>query len=57
MNGDYLTGQGNDADSKTSGRWSKEEHLKFMEGNYYYLVSVNTIYYSYEDLWQGLEES
>jgi len=31
MNGDYLLGGGTDLDSKISGRWSREEHEKFIE--------------------------
>jgi hypothetical protein len=32
MSGDFGPGSQTDYDSKTSGRWSKEEHEKFIEG-------------------------
>ena len=32
MNADFLNGIGSDFDHKTSGRWSREEHEKFIEG-------------------------
>ena len=32
MSTDYLTGHGSDFDQRTTGRWSREEHEKFIEG-------------------------
>lgn len=39
-------GSGNDVDSKVSGRWSRGEHDKFIEGNYslYLVRSVIDLY-------------
>lgn len=31
MNADYIGGHGSDFDHKTTGRWSREEHEKFIE--------------------------
>ena len=54
MSGDYLHGQASEFDNKTTGRWSREEHEKFIEGKFYFWVS-NVC--SDEHLRQGLEES
>lgn len=32
MNQDFANGLGSDFDHKTTGRWSREEHEKFIEG-------------------------
>jgi len=34
MNADYINGHGADFDHRTTGRWSREEHEKFIEGRY-----------------------
>ena len=36
MSGDYLQGQASEFDNKTTGRWSREEHEKFIEGKFYF---------------------
>jgi len=32
MCGEFLIGQGGDQENKTTGRWVREEHEKFIEG-------------------------
>lgn len=71
MHGDFLNGQGSDFDHKTTGRWSREEHEKFIEGinskdiiskiiyihiNILVLKFTLIFIYSYESVWAGLEE-
>ena len=43
MNGDYNLTTFNEIDSKTSGRWSREEHEKFIEGMKLSLHSLSRI--------------
>ena len=44
---------------KTAGRWTKEEHKKFVQGKTRYLISFISlsIMYSYQIIREGLEES
>jgi hypothetical protein len=37
MNAEFMHGNTSEFDSKTSGRWSKEEHEKFIEGKQRFL--------------------
>lgn len=59
MNGDYNLTTFNDIDSKTSGRWSREEHEKFIEGMKIipplFFININLVY-SDEFIWKRLEK-
>lgn len=46
MHGDFLNGQGSDFDHKTTGRWSRDEHEKFIEGinTKRYNIQINYTY-------------
>jgi hypothetical protein len=59
MNGDYGNGNQSEIDSKTTGRWSREEHDLFIEGKIFSRFMAENTYIAmsiYGKDWKKVEQ-